>query len=216
MTGTSSRTATASDGGMKRASLMGAYRPWSPRGGVGRKLKAKPRPEEHEPHMRHPTGGQGGVGIRSPMSSGPVGVDAAGMGRRSRALPREICPSVSEQARSCGPGAPSPNVQAHAGRTYRPGSESMCTATLTGTREAARETDGRTEVSRGQVSHVQVANGPNTQSGIGAEYSRHTGDAVHGRRCPGDPGDRRRNRRWPGLARQLCSAYDENAKDERR
>lgn len=194
MTGTSSRTATASDGGIKRASLMGADRPWSPRGGVGRKLKAKPWPEEHEPHMRHPTGGQGGVGIRSPMSSGPMGVDAAGMGQRSRALPREICLSVSDSSVKMRSGRTAPNVQAHAGRTYRPGNEAMCTTTRTATREAARKTDVRTEVSRGQVSHVQVADGPNTQNGIGAEYSRHMGDAVHGRRCPGDPGDRRQNR----------------------
>ncbi len=216
MTGTPSRTATASDGGMKRATLTRVCRSLSPRGDVGRKLQAKPWPEEHEPHMRRSAGGQGGVGIRSPMSSGPAGVDAAGMGRRSRALPREICPSVSDLARSCGPGAPLPNVQAHAGRTYRPANEFMCSATVTGTREAARKTDGRTEVSRGQMSHVQVAKGPNTQSGIGAEHSRHKGDAVHGRRCPGDPGGGRQNRRWPGLARQICPAYDENAKDERR
>ena len=60
MTGTPSRTATASS-----------------RGGVGRKLKAKPRLEEHEPPMRRPTGGRGGVGTRSPMSLGPAGVEAA-------------------------------------------------------------------------------------------------------------------------------------------
>ncbi len=61
MTGTSSRTATA-----------------SPRGGVGRKLKAKPRPEEYELHTRRPNDGRGGVGTRSPMSSRSSVVYAAG------------------------------------------------------------------------------------------------------------------------------------------
>jgi hypothetical protein len=41
MTGTPSRTATAAS-----------------RGVVGRKLQAKPRPEAHEPHTRHPEGGE--------------------------------------------------------------------------------------------------------------------------------------------------------------
>ncbi len=61
MTGTPSRTATASS-----------------RGGVGRKLEAKPRPEVHKSHMRRSTGGRGGVGTRSPMSPGLADVDAAG------------------------------------------------------------------------------------------------------------------------------------------
>ena len=60
MTGTPSRTATA-----------------SPRGGVERKLKAKPRSEEHEPHMRQLHGGREGVGTQSPMSSGLAVVDVA-------------------------------------------------------------------------------------------------------------------------------------------
>ena len=62
MTGTRSRTATA-----------------SPRGGVGRKLEAKPRPEVHESHQRRPSGGRGGVGTRSPMSPRPADVYAAGI-----------------------------------------------------------------------------------------------------------------------------------------
>ena len=62
MTGTPSRTATASS-----------------RGGVGRKLKAKPRPEVHESHLRRPNGGRGGVGTRSPMSPGSADVYAAGV-----------------------------------------------------------------------------------------------------------------------------------------
>ena len=59
--GTPSRTATASS-----------------RGGVGRKLEAKPRPEVHKSHMRRSTGGRGGVGTRSPISPGLADVDAAG------------------------------------------------------------------------------------------------------------------------------------------
>ena len=54
MAGTSSRTATASS-----------------RGVVGRELQAKPRPEEHEPHTRRPSGGRGGEKTRSPMPPGP-------------------------------------------------------------------------------------------------------------------------------------------------
>ena len=62
MTGTPTRTATA-----------------SPRGGVGRKLKAKPWPEVYKSHMRRSFDGRGSVGFRSPMSLGSAGVDATGM-----------------------------------------------------------------------------------------------------------------------------------------
>lgn len=62
MTGTPSRTATA-----------------SPRGGVGRKLKAKPRPEGYKSHMRRSCDGRGSVGFRSPMSLGSADVDATGI-----------------------------------------------------------------------------------------------------------------------------------------
>ena len=61
MTGTPSRTA--------RARLQGNVR---------RKLQAKSRPEEHDAHKRRPYGGREGVDTRSPMSSGPAGVDATG------------------------------------------------------------------------------------------------------------------------------------------
>ena len=65
----------------------------SPRGVVERKLEAKPRPEEHEPHMRRPSGGRGGQKTRSPMPPGPFGRRCGGyVGRRSRVLPWEICP----------------------------------------------------------------------------------------------------------------------------
>ena len=62
MTGTPSRTATA-----------------SLRGEVGKKLWAKPWPEEHESHKRRPLGGRVCSVIQSPMSSGPAVVDAAGI-----------------------------------------------------------------------------------------------------------------------------------------
>jgi len=74
MSGTLSRTATASS-----------------RGGVGRKLEAKFRPEAHELHKRHRNGGREAVGTQSPMTSGPTDVDAAGVEGRSRVLPWETC-----------------------------------------------------------------------------------------------------------------------------
>lgn len=82
MAGTPSRTATA-----------------SPRGVVGRQLEAKPRPEEHEPHSRRSPGGRGGQNTRSPMPSGPsVRICDGHVGRRSRALPWEICRSAERLA----------------------------------------------------------------------------------------------------------------------
>lgn len=62
MTGSSSRTARA-----------------KPRGDVWRKLYAKSRPEVHEAYLRRLSGGRGGVGLRSPMSSGPADVYATGI-----------------------------------------------------------------------------------------------------------------------------------------
>ena len=82
MAGTSSRTATA-----------------SPRGVVGRQLKAKPRPEVDEPHTRRSSGGRGGQETRSPMPSGLAGRRCGGfVGRRSRVLPWEICPCAERLA----------------------------------------------------------------------------------------------------------------------
>jgi hypothetical protein len=81
MTGTPSRTATASGGGATRhpdgATRRNCAVP-SPRGGVGRKLEAKLWPEEHEPHRGGRLGGRRRSVARSPMSSGPAAVDAAG------------------------------------------------------------------------------------------------------------------------------------------
>ncbi len=86
MAGTPSRTATASS-----------------RGGVGRKLEAKPWPEEHEPHRRRPSGGRGGHKTRSPMPSGLVGRRCGGyVGRRSRVLPWEIWSPAERLAGSRG------------------------------------------------------------------------------------------------------------------
>jgi hypothetical protein len=109
MSGTPSRTATA----------------WS-RGRVERKLEAKPRPEEDEVHTRRRHGGQGAVGIRSPMTSGPGGVDATGTRRRSRVLPWETCPfAQGKETNVAVKGAPLSNAQAHSGRTPRMGSEQV-------------------------------------------------------------------------------------------
>jgi len=95
MTGTPSRTATAYDGGITRYSVLTTVT--TPRGYVGRKLEAKLRSEEHEAHMRHPTGGRGRVGVQSPTVIRTNGCICDGcMERRSRVLPREICLSVCE------------------------------------------------------------------------------------------------------------------------
>ncbi len=80
MTGTPSRTATAPGGGTTRYP-DGTVRGWtvpSPRGGVERKLEAKLWPEEHESHRGSRLGGRRRSVARSPMSSGPTAVDAAG------------------------------------------------------------------------------------------------------------------------------------------
>ena len=190
MTGTSSRTATALGGGIKRAIPMGSKIAPSPRGSVGRKLEAKPWPKEHEPHRRRPTGGQGAVGIQSPMSSGPTGVYAAGMGRRSRVLPREICLSVSESSVETRSGRTAPNVPAHAWSTCQRGNELMCPTARTGTREAARGIDGQTEVSRGHTSHVQVAKGQTCKAELvrairGMMEAQSMGGGVHATRETG-------------------------------
>lgn len=99
MSGTPSRTATASDDGAYRRSAGGQRlrrRPPVPRGGVGRKLKANLRSEEYEVHMRHRTGGRWGVGTKSPMTFRPADVDATEMQGRLRALPWEICLTALE------------------------------------------------------------------------------------------------------------------------
>jgi len=144
MSGTPSRTAAALSRGM-----------------VGRKLEANLRPEEHELHMRHPADGRGGVGIQSPMTSGSVDVDAAGVWRKSRVLPWEICPTALV-----------PRVQTRFGRTVpqasRPldgsplhlgGAKKWCNALGTKGKEVARPTDGVAEVSRGHISRVQAVKG---------------------------------------------------------
>ena len=95
MTGTPSRTTTAYDGGETRHCV--ARNRATPRGYVGRKLQAKLRSEEHEAHMRQPKGGRGRVVVQSPIVIRTRGCICDGfMERKSRALPREICPSVWE------------------------------------------------------------------------------------------------------------------------
>jgi hypothetical protein len=144
MSGTPSRTATA-----------------CPRGHVGRKLKANPRPEEHKLYTRHRYDGRGGVGIQSPMTSGSADVDAAVVGRKSRVLPWEICRAAPFTKR------------ANTVRAYRPtnvqaldGSPPHLWERMSGAshlvdraREVARPTEGAAEVSRGHTSRVQAVKG---------------------------------------------------------
>jgi hypothetical protein len=99
MTGTPSRTTTAYDDGTERYSVVaGAFLhepPATPRGCVGRKLKAKLRSEEHKSHMRRSYGGRGRVTVQSPKVIRTSGRICGGyVERRSRALPREICLSA--------------------------------------------------------------------------------------------------------------------------
>lgn len=144
MSGTLSRTATASS-----------------RGGVGRKLEAKFRPEEYELHMRHRIGGRGAVGTQSPMTSGPTDVDVAGMGGRSRALPWEACRHAVGRIDVL-------RSRAHRTQMSRPfadahiplkGANKMCRLLGKAAREVARRTDVSAGVSSGHMSHVQVAKG---------------------------------------------------------
>jgi len=102
MTGTPSRTATASGGGATRypdGRTCGSCAVPSPRGGVGRKLEAKLRPEEHEPHRGGRLGGRRRSVARSPMSSGPAVVDAAGGWSEGHApYPgRSVCPPLKQE-----------------------------------------------------------------------------------------------------------------------
>ena len=144
MSGTPSQTATA----------------WS-RGHVGRKLKANPRPEEHELHRRHRFDGRGGIGIQSPMTSGSADVDAAGVGRKSRVLPWEICRSAPRQALEHTVRAyRTTNVQALDGSPphlweQRSGARRL----VERAREAERPNEGPAEVSRGHSSRVQAVKG---------------------------------------------------------
>ena len=140
MTGTPSRTATAAS-----------------RGVVGRKLEAKPRPEEHEPHRRHSCGGRGGVGIRSPMSSGPRDVDAAGTwGEGHAPYPGRSVHLPSTASANDRHRASRKSVQVLGGR-HAPstGANETCHAKDAGSeaRAAARSPEGWAEVSRRHSSH---------------------------------------------------------------
>lgn len=143
MSGTLSRTATASS-----------------RGGVGRKLEANSRPEEYELYTRHRIGGRVAVGTQSPMTSGPRDVYAAGMGGRSRALPWEACRYAGGRideirSRAHRTQMSRPSSDAHAVK----GSEQVVPSIWKVAREAARRTDVPAGVSSGHMSHVQVAKG---------------------------------------------------------
>ena len=109
MTGTPSGTTTAYDNGNTRCSFDedASLRELSskPRGYVGRKLNAKLRFEEHEPHMRQRKGGQGHVGVQNPkVIQAPSCICGEYVERRSHVLPREICLSVwsEESEGGCG------------------------------------------------------------------------------------------------------------------
>ncbi len=126
MSGTPSRTATAC------------------REAGGKEAEGKSPTEAHELHSRHRLDGRGGVGIQSPMTSGSVDVDAAGVGRKSRVLPWEICRSALLAKREYTVRAYRPaNVQALDGRPPIAGSEEVVHARLVArAREAARPTEG--------------------------------------------------------------------------
>ncbi len=88
-----------------------------------------------------------GEGARVPkaqLSSGPTGVEAAGVRGRSRVLPRETCPSVGFQVRENGFGRAVEIVQAPAGS--RPARRANKRETRTGNRlgkQQCRPMDGQ-------------------------------------------------------------------------
>ena len=143
MTGTPSRTATAYDDGNPRHSAIANAT--APRGYVGRKLEAKLRSEEHEAHMRHPNGGRGRVGVRSPKVIRTEGCICDGcMERKSRVLPREICLSVCETGSERGIGTAVKEGPAGRGDAY-PAAEQTThnVRSVEQTREAERSTMDR-------------------------------------------------------------------------
>ena len=149
MTGTSSRTTTAYDGGTTRHTVVeGAFlhEPSAmPRGYVERKLEAKLWSEEHKSHMRRSSDGRGRVGVQSPTVIRLDGRICGGyVERKSRALPREICLSASESEREKRKGASLVNRPGrpaeHAAGTER----TACHAEIRSqAREAARSTKDR-------------------------------------------------------------------------
>jgi len=143
MAGTPSRTATAYDSGNTRYSAMAKV--IEPRGYVGRKLQAKLRSEEHEVHMRHPTGGRGRVGVQSPIVIRTRGCICDGyVERRSHALPREVCLFVSETESKRDYGAVVKEGPAGRGRMHSTTEQTTYAAGLgEQTREAERSTKSR-------------------------------------------------------------------------
>jgi hypothetical protein len=156
MTGTPSRTATAPGGGTTRhpdGSTRGDCAAPSPRGGVGRKLEAKLWPEEHEPHRGGCLGGRRRSVAKSPMSSGPAVVDAAGGWSESHA------PYPGRSA--CLPLEQEHEQRLRASRRSRPGcrwkhappARAKKRATCSGprAREAGRSTTGRQKSAEAKV-----------------------------------------------------------------
>ena len=148
MTGTPSRTATAPDGGSTRHSDGTNRSPCavrSPRGGVGRKLEAKLWPEEHEPHRGGRLGGQRRSVARSPMSSGPAVVDAAGGWSEGRASypGRSACLPLGHQYEQAAEGEPNQSSRLPEGARPSGKSEEACNVLRTRAREAERSTMGR-------------------------------------------------------------------------
>ena len=143
MTGTPSRTVTAYDSGNTRYSVT--VNAIAPRGYVGRKLQAKLRSEEHEAHMRHPTGGRGRVGVQSPIVIRTRGCICDGyVERRSHALPREVCLLVCETESKRDYGAVVKEGLAGRGRMYSTAEQTTYAAELgEQTREAERSTRSR-------------------------------------------------------------------------
>ena len=156
MTGTPSRTATAPGGGATRHPDGSTRRDCaapSPRGGVGRKLEAKLWPEEHEPHRGGRLGGRRRSVAKSPMSSGPAVVDAAGGWSESHA------PYPGRSA--CLPLEQEHEQRLRASRRSRPGcrwkhaspARAKKRATCSGprAREAGRSTTGRQKSAEAKV-----------------------------------------------------------------
>jgi len=117
MAGTPSRTATASGGGVTRVIPAEGHMLCRPRGDVGRKLQAKPWPEEHEPHEGDPLGVRE-LGISKPdaIRTGVVVVAAGRWGERHAPYPGRsvgLLGSRSEQMRL---GRAGRIVQARAGK----------------------------------------------------------------------------------------------------
>ncbi len=193
MSGTPSRTATARS-----------------RGRVGRKLEANSRPEEHESHTRHRISGRGGVGTRSPMTSGLSDVDAAGVGGRSRALPWETLRSAFQRVVHDGIGCTVPqHIQARPWCPHWGGSEYVvqanCSVQLGQSQDCARDRKESAEAIGATCRWQRAKHKDVTWCVAFAD----PGDAdIWG--CPRvELGDKWQNYPWPSFARQGVSACND-------